>query len=208
VKLPFRRRKRFLVRLTAKGKQLPLGTVEARDYRELMAKLADLLQQSEDYRNYPVVRIMDLETGNEVKVNNPFAEIEESTPERSTRSRESFLEMLADEAVRQNIVGAFTFLSQLMAESMKTVGSVMVDVLRSAATEAAHLRTPPPPEQGPKLKDVIDAGRLILDLYLAYREDPEGFERFLRDKISAFFGGGGGEARRAKRAGGEAEGAT
>jgi len=206
VKLPFaKRRKRFLVRLTAKGKQLPLGTVEAKDYRELVAKLADMLQQSEDYKNFPVVRVMDLETGNEVKLTNPFAEIEESTQERSGRSRESFLEMLADEAVKQNILGAFTFLSQLMAESMKTVGSVMVDVLRSAAAEAAQLRSPPPQgPQGPGLRDIVDVGRLVLDLYLTYREDPEGFERFLREKIGAFFGGGSGEAKHARGAGGEA----
>jgi hypothetical protein len=201
VKLPFRRRKRFLVRLTARGKQLPLGVIEAKDTKDLMSKLTDMLQSNEAAKQYPAIRIMDMESGTEVRVANPFAEVEDtSVAERGGRSGESFLEALAEEAVKQNLIGAFTFLSQLMAESVKTFGGALVNVIKDITMEVTKLRSPPQ-EQSSGLRDIVEAGKLMLALYTAWSQNPEAFDRFFREKVSKFLGvevGKGGESKPSK----------
>jgi hypothetical protein len=188
VKLPFKRRKRFLVKLTARGKQLPLGIVEAKDSKELMSKLTDLLQQNENAKNYPAIRILDLETGVETKISNPFSEVEDTSPTgRSERSGESFLEILADETLRQNLLGAFTFLSQLFATVTKGFGEAYVSVMKDMMVELAKVKNPPP-EGGSQLRDIVEAGKLLLALYTAWTQDPKKFDEFFREKVAKFFG--------------------
>ena len=194
VKLPFRKRKKFMIRLTARGgKTLPLGIVEAKDTKELMSKITELLQNNDQAKSYPSIRVMDLDNGTEVKISNPFAEVEESEAERSGKSKESFLEALADEAVRQNIIGAFTFISQLSAEAVKGVGGALVNMLKDMSTEIAKARNPQPPqESGGNLRDIVEAGKLLLALYTAWSQDPKKFDEFFRDKIAKFFTAQGG----------------
>jgi hypothetical protein len=189
VKLPLKRRKKFLVRLTSRGKQMPLGVVEAKDVKELMSKLTDMLQQNENAKQYSTIRILDLETGVETKISNPFAEVEDTSPTgRSESSGGSFLEILADETLRQNLLGAFTFLSQLFATVTKGFGEAYVNVMKDMMVELAKARNPPPEGGGSQLRDIVEAGKLLLGLYTAWAQDPKKFDEFFRDKVARFFG--------------------
>jgi hypothetical protein len=189
VKLPFRKKKRFLVKLTARGKQLPLGIVEAKDSKELMSKLTDLLQQNENAKNYPAIRILDLETGVETKISNPFSEVEDTyQTERGGKSGESFLEVLADETLRQNLLGAFTFLSQLFATVTKGFGEAYVSVMKDMMVELAKVKNPPPEEGRSQLRDIVEAGKLLLEMYRAWATDPQKFNEFFQKKVASFLG--------------------
>jgi hypothetical protein len=173
--------------------------VEAKDHKELMSKLTDALQQNEQAKNYPVIRVLDLETGVETKISNPFAEVEDTSPTgRSERSGESFLEILADETLRQNLLGAFAFLSQLFATVTKGFGEAYVSVMKDMMVELAKVKNPPVEERGSQIRDIVEAGKLLLEMYRTWASDPQKFNEFFQRKVASFLGatlGEGGERK-------------
>jgi hypothetical protein len=59
-------------------------------------------------------------------------------------------------------------------------------MLKDMTTEIAKARTPQPQEGG-NLRDIVEAGKLLLALYSAWSQDPKKFDEFFRDKVSKFF---------------------
>ena len=126
--------KEFLVTLSGRGKQMPLGKIQAKDHRDLMAKLLEKLNEMGDQAlEYSRIRILDLETLKELKIKNPLS-LEDSDQERSAKSK-SFLD--ADMIVDQFI----WFLkmnnqltSTILSETMKTMTGIYGEALKTLAS--------------------------------------------------------------------------
>jgi hypothetical protein len=215
----FRRKTRFLVRLSKRGNSSVVGFVEAANQSEAFAKVIELIQKREDAGNWPTIRLLNVETGVEVKLPNPLAAQEEEESFESSRGRgrgRSLVEELADEMIQQNLIGAFTFLSTLMANTMKSLGDGFGQAIAAIVRNMAQPQQPPPPiiqqqPEGSRLRDIVDAANVMIQLYRLWREDREAFEEFFQKRLSNFLGytsqpvveeevgggGGGGGSRKA-----------
>jgi len=191
----FKRKIKFLVRLSKRGNSTVVGFVEASNQSEALSKVIELLQQREDAGNWPTIRLLNVETGVEVKLPNPLAQEEEESSE-SSRGRgrgRSLVEELADETIQQNLVGAFTFLSTLMANTMKSLGEGFGQAIAAIVRNMTQPQQPQPPPpiiqpEGSRLRDVVDAASVLIQLYRLWREDREAFEEFFNKKLSSFLG--------------------
>ena len=127
--------KEFLVTLSGRGKQLPLGKISAKDHRDLMAKLLEKLNEmGEQAIEFSRIRILDLETLKELRIKNPLG-AEDSDQERSAKSKSSSL-IDADIIVDQfmwflKMNNQLT--STILAETMKTITSVYGEALKTMA---------------------------------------------------------------------------
>ncbi len=143
----FKSNKKFIVRLTGRGKQLPLGIIEAKNHQELLAiitdKLQDLTKQGQDITVFSRIRILDTENGNEISIENPFfSGVEEAGGSKASTPSENFLSVITDTAVRENLIGAITFISQLNAEIMKTTTATLLQSLKDVILEINQAKQP------------------------------------------------------------------
>ena len=127
--------KEFLVTLSGRGKQMPLGKLSAKDHRDLMAKLLEKLNEmGEQALEYTRIRILDLETLKELKIKNPLG-AEDLDHERSAKSRSSLIDadMIVDQFVwflKMNN----QLTSTILSETMKTITNVYGEALKTMAT--------------------------------------------------------------------------
>jgi aconitase B len=126
--------KEFLVTLSGRGKQLPLGRINAKNHQELMSKILEKLNEMGDQAlEYSRIRIIDLETLKELKIKNPLS-LEDSTQERSEKSKSSLIDanMIIDQFVwflKMNN----QLTSTILAETMKTMANVYGEALKTMA---------------------------------------------------------------------------
>jgi len=126
--------KEFLVTLSGRGKQMPLGKLSAKDHRDLMAKLLEKLNEmGEQALEYTRIRILDLETLKELKIKNPLG-AEDLDHERSAKSRSSLIDadMIVDQFVwflKMNN----QLTSTILSETMKTITNVYGEALKTMA---------------------------------------------------------------------------
>jgi hypothetical protein len=192
----FKRKTRFLVRLSKRGNSTVVGFVEASNQSEAFTKVIEMIQSREDAANWPTIRLLNVETGVEVKLPNPLAAQEEEESSESSRGRgrgRSLVEELADETIQQNLIGAFTFLSTLMANTMKSLGEGFGQAIAAIVRNTTQPSQPPPPPiiqqpEGSRLRDVVDAASVLIQLYGLWREDREAFEEFFNKKLSSLLG--------------------
>jgi hypothetical protein len=200
----FKRRHKFLVRLAKRGNSTVLGVVEGSNANEVYEMVIEMLQNREDAREWPIIRIMNTETGVEVKFPNPFAPEEEYSGSKPGRGRGgSLLEELADETVKQNILGAFTFFTQLNAMTTKTLAEAYGEALKSIVSSISPPPTSnPQPQQlsipyqlptgGSNLRDIAELVKAIVMLYQVWSANPKAFDSFIQSRIQRFLGIGGG----------------
>jgi len=125
--------KEFLVTLSGRGKQLPLGKINARNHQELMSKILERLNEMGDQAiEFSRIRIMDLESLKELRIKNPLGE--DLDQERSAKSRSSLIdaEMIIDQFVwflKMNN----QLTSTILSETMKTITSVYGEALKTMA---------------------------------------------------------------------------
>ena len=126
--------KEFLVTLSGRGKQMPLGKINAKDHKDLMAKLLERLNELGDQAiEFSRIRIMDLETLKELKIKNPLSP-EDTEQGRSEKSRSSLIDadMIIDQFVwflKMNN----QLTSTILSETMKTITSVYGEALKTMA---------------------------------------------------------------------------
>jgi hypothetical protein len=127
--------KEFLVTLSGRGKQLPLGRINAKNHQELMTKLLEKLNELGDQAlEYTRIRIIDLESLKELKIKNPLS-VEDSERERLEKSKSSLIDanMIIDQFVwflKMNN----QLTSTILAETMKTMTSVYGEALKTLAS--------------------------------------------------------------------------
>jgi hypothetical protein len=166
VKLPFiKKKKKLMVRLTARGgRNLPIGVFEVRDMKELMSKITEALQNNEEAKKYPNIRILNLEDGTEVKISNPFAVVEESEESQSSGRRGSSLaEEITLPVVMENIKGVLLTVSKFNAEVFKG----LLESYGKALSDIAVTRNPAElikakPELS--LKDIVELVKALPEL--------------------------------------------
>jgi hypothetical protein len=164
VKLPFvKSKKKFLVRLTSRGgRNLPIGVFEVKDMKELFSKITEAIQSNEEAKRYPNIRIVNLEDGTEVKLTNPFAEIEESEEKASVGHRgSSLVSELTIPMLLENIKGVMLTVSQFNAEVFKGLIQVYSNALKDVITSKSPSVTTHPELS---LKDVLDFIKTLPEL--------------------------------------------
>jgi len=220
----FRPKRKFLVRLAKRGNSTALGVIEGSNANEVYEKVIEMLQSREDVKEWPIIRIMNTETGVEVKFPNPFAP-EESFESRAGRGRGggSLIEELADEVLKENIVGAFKFFTELNANTVKTLAQAYGEALKSIVSSIS----PPPatsnpqPQQyvnipyvqggGSNLRDIAELVKAVVMLYQVWSANPKAFDSFIQSRIRRFLEVGGvmasgGETVESSRTPGESQG--
>lgn len=126
--------KEFLVTLSGRGKQLPLGKIQAKNHQELMTKLLEKLNEMGDQAlEYTRIKIIDLESLKELKIKNPLS-VEDTTAERSEKSKSSLIDanMIIDQFVwflKMNN----QLTSTILSETMKTMANVYGEALKTMA---------------------------------------------------------------------------
>jgi hypothetical protein len=127
--------KEFLVTLSGRGKQMPLGKLSAKNHQELMTKLLEKLNEMGDQAlEYTRIRILDLETLKELRIKNPLSP-EDSELGRSERSKSSLINV-------DTIVDQFVWFlkmnnqltSTILSETMKTMTGVYGEALKTLAS--------------------------------------------------------------------------
>jgi len=130
-----KKEKEFLVTLSGRGKQMPLGKISAKNHQELMTKLLEKLNEMGDQAlEYTRIRILDLETLKELRIKNPLSP-EDSERERSERSKSSLIDV-------DTIVDQFMWFlkmnnqltSTILSETMKTMTNVYGEALKTLAS--------------------------------------------------------------------------
>lgn len=121
VKLPFGKKKnKFLVKLTSRGKVHFLGTFEANDYQDLLSKINEKLENLGDIaKSYSRIRIMNMSTGEEISIENPFFEGDLDTPQGQSGGSKGGL---LDSVMIEQFAYIFKFQNELLKTALK--GSV------------------------------------------------------------------------------------
>ena len=198
----FRKKHKFLVRLAKRGNSAVIGVVEGSSASEVYERVIEMLQSREDAREWPTIRILNTENGIEVKFPNPFSQGEEYSGSKLGRGRGGgLLEELADETVRENILGAFKFFTQLNAMTTKTLADAYGEALKSIVSSISSSTSNPQPQQyvnipyqlptgGSNLRDIAELVKAIVMLYQVWSANPKAFDSFIQSRISRFLGVG------------------
>lgn len=188
MKLPkiLKREKEFFVRLTGKGKSLPLGTIKAKDHSELLAKLTDMIKDKPELSNYPYIRILDISSSQELKIENPFANIEDYQQERSTRSKTS----LDIDDLLPAVEGILRFQAELfktaMGESAKALAGAISETYKSMFS---LITVNPATLQQQQQSDVVtERLRAIADILKSlpyYIENKDKIDAFVKEALKS-----------------------
>jgi hypothetical protein len=129
-----KKEKEFLVTLSGRGKQMPLGKLSAKNHQELMTKILEKLNEMGDQAlEYTRIRILDLETLKELRIKNPYSE--DSEQGRSEKSKSSLIDanMIIDQFVwflKMNN----QLTSTILGETMKTMANIYGELLKNLAS--------------------------------------------------------------------------
>ncbi len=134
-----KKQKRFLVRLTKRGNQFPLGIIEAKDEKELLGKLSDLIIErvgEENAKQFTTIRITNLETLQEVKLPNPFStELAESTIETSEKSKDSSDKLITGDILVDQFINFLRFNNEIikvmLTESTKAITQAYAEAIKT-----------------------------------------------------------------------------
>jgi hypothetical protein len=89
IKSIFVKEKKFAIYVADRGKKTKVGVVEAKDHSELSDKIIALLEDKPEYHEYPRIHIIDLSTGESIRLKNPFIDETSSSEEAPKRSKSS-----------------------------------------------------------------------------------------------------------------------
>jgi hypothetical protein len=89
IKSIFTKEKKFAVYATDRGKKIKIGVIEAKNESELSDKIIAMLEEKEEFHNYPRLMIIDLSSGETIRLRNPFSEGSDSQEDQSRRSKSS-----------------------------------------------------------------------------------------------------------------------
>jgi len=130
--------KRFLVRLTKRGNQFPLGIIEAKDEKELLGKLSDLIIErvgEENAKQFTTIRITNLETLQEVKLPNPFSTEAELITETSEKSKDSSDKLITGDILVDQFINFLRFNNEIikvmLTESTKAITSAYAEAIKT-----------------------------------------------------------------------------
>lgn len=146
-------KKRYAVYLTAKGKKIKVGVYEAKDENELVSKITRDLENNPEAENYPRLMIVDLQSGDTLRLKNPFAEEDITSGEASGGSR-SKSSGISVEEVRKMVSNALEIQSSFYREIMK---SMLGDIIALGKDIVAIRNAISPQQQQINLKDILAA---------------------------------------------------
>jgi len=176
---PFKRKgkKRFVVSLSARGQRKYVGTFEADDEGELMNLLTERLNGDESATLFPKIRILDTESGQEIRVDNPFFSGEEYGEQgQSTKSGGS---SIATEMIVQDVLTGLQAVGKINQEIMSMPLNMMNELMTTFVKNVASLQSmTQPPGPGSILRD--GANFLAMLLEVAKPENRKNIEELLK----------------------------
>ena len=89
IKSIFTKEKKFAIYVADRGRKVKVGVVEAKDHSELSDKIIALLDDKPEFHEYPRIHIIDLSTGESIRLKNPFIDETSFSEEAPRRSRSS-----------------------------------------------------------------------------------------------------------------------
>lgn len=148
-----KKKHKYIVSLTAKGRRKFLGIVEAEDVNELMNILSEKIQGLEDGSSYPNIRIYDSSVGSEIRIENPFFSGEEATsePTQSKSSKNS----LAVDLVLADVEEGLKAVAQINQTLYSQMMTMPIQVMNNMINQLMQLMTAPQAQnpQGTILRD-------------------------------------------------------
>ncbi len=176
---PFKRKgkKRFVVSLSARGQRKYVGTFEADDEGELMNLLTERLNGDESATLFPKIRILDTESGQEIRVDNPFFSGEEYGEQgQSTKSGGS---SIATEMIVQDVLTGLQAVGKINQEIMSMPLNMMNELMTTFVKNVASLQSmTQPPGPGSILRD--GANFLAMLLEVAKPENRKNIEELMK----------------------------
>ncbi len=134
-----KKKHKYIVSLTAKGRRKFLGIIEAEDINDLMNVLSEKIQSLEDGNSYPNIRIYDSTTSSEIRIENPFFSGEEGTsePTQSKSSKNSLALDLVVSDVEEGLKAVAqinqTLYSQMMTMPIQVMQSMISQLMQMVA---------------------------------------------------------------------------
>jgi len=150
IKSIFTKEKKFAIYVADRGKKIKVGVVEAKDHSELSDKIIALLEDKPEYHEYPRIHIIDLSTGESIRLKNPFVEdsLSEEAPKRSKSS--SGINPSEIESMLRNAL-------ELQGSMYKTILQSMFSDVVELAKDLVKVRvglTQPAQQEKTTLKDI------------------------------------------------------
>jgi hypothetical protein len=183
---PFKRddkgkgKKRFVVSLSARGQRKYVGTFEAADEGELMNILSERLNGDESATLFPKIRILDTESGQEIRVDNPFfsGEEESGAPAQSTKSGGSIATEMIVQDVLTGLQAVGQINQQIMSMPLTMMNEMMTTFIKNITSLQSSTQPPAPPGPGSVLKD--GANFLAVLLEVAKPENRKNIEELMK----------------------------
>jgi hypothetical protein len=150
IKSIFTKEKKFAIYVADRGKKIKVGVVEAKDHSELSDKIIALLEDKPEYHEYPRIHIIDLGTGESIRLKNPFTEETSSSEEAPKRSKSSSINPAEIESMLRNAL-------ELQGSMYKTILQSMFNDVIELAKDLVKVRvglTQPQPQEKTTLKDI------------------------------------------------------
>ena len=151
IKSIFEKQKKFAIYVADRGRKIKIGVVEAKDHSELSDKIIALLEDKPEFHNYPRIHIIDLSTGETIRLKNPFLEEDsllEEAPKRSKSS--STINPSEIETMLRNAL-------ELQGSMYKTILQSMFSDIIELAKDLVKVRvglTQPQPQEKTTLRDI------------------------------------------------------
>jgi hypothetical protein len=151
IKSIFAKEKKFAVYATDRGKKVKIGVIEAKNENELSDKIIAMLEEKEEFHNYPRLMIIDLSSGETIRLRNPFIEESDSQEDHSRRSKSSSgVNPSEIESMLRNAL-------ELQGSMYKTILQSMFNDVIELAKDLVKVRaglTQPQPQEKTTLKDI------------------------------------------------------
>jgi hypothetical protein len=149
IKSIFVKEKKFAVYVADRGKKIKVGVVEAKDHSELSDKIIALLDDKPEYHEYPRIHIIDLSTGESIRLKNPFLEETSSSEEAPKRSKGSSINTNEIETMLRNAL-------ELQGSMYKTILQSMFSDVIELAKDLVKVRVglTQPTQEKTTLKDI------------------------------------------------------
>lgn len=186
-----KKKRKFTVYVSDRGKKVKLFTAEVKDYRELIEMVQKHLEENEDLHKYKNIMILDHDSGETTRVKNPFAEEDSGESSRGGASGRSKGSSLDIEEMRKILSDALS----IQSEFYKTIMSSFMRDTVELSKELISLRNIVSPQREKEdkvsqLRDIANLASALATLITNY-DKVEKVMKNLSPEILNKLGGGG-----------------
>lgn len=184
-----KKKNKFTVYVSDRGKKVKLFTAEVKDYRELIEMIQKHLEENEELHKYKNIMILDHDTGETTRVKNPFVDEDSGGSLQGAASGRSKSSSLEIDEVRKMLSDALA----IQSEFYKTIMSSFMKDTIELSKELVSLRNVITPAQKEdkmsQLRDIANLASALATLITNY-DKVEKVMKNLSPEILKQLGGG------------------